>query len=68
MGGIIHRVFGIVQRVNVEIDFNPIFVLTRAHARARARFMNSNRGSVDFMLASATCKRLLYAESFEPRA
>jgi hypothetical protein len=27
--------------------------------------MNFSRGSVDFMLATATCKRLLYAESFE---
>ena len=66
MSGIIHRVLGIVQGVNVEIDFDPIFFLTRAHARAR--FMNFNRGLVDFMLARATCKPLLYAEGFEAPA
>src|SRR6266481_9168960 len=60
MGRIIHRVFGIIEGVNVEIDFDPIFVLTRAHAR----FMNFNHGSVDFMLATATCKPLLYAGKF----
>jgi len=50
----------------VQIDFDPILFPDRA--RAHARLMNFNRGSVDFMLATATCKRLLYAESFEPRA
>jgi len=30
------RVFGIVQSVNVEIDFDPIFVLTRARAHSRS--------------------------------
>jgi hypothetical protein len=41
----IHGVFGIVEGVNVEIDFNPItfiplvltHALARAHAHARAR-------------------------------
>src|SRR4029077_8089581 len=61
MGGIVHSVLGIVQSVNVQIDFDPILFPNRA--RAHARFMNFNRGSVDFMLARTTCKRLSSAES-----
>src|SRR5439155_3089679 len=57
----IHGVLGIIESVNVQINFDPIF-LTRAHARAR--FMNFNHGSVDFILATATCKPLLYAGKF----
>jgi hypothetical protein len=36
MRGIIYRVFGVIERVNVQIDFDPFLlaVLARAHALA----------------------------------
>src|SRR4029453_12886079 len=42
MGGVIHRVFGVIERMNVDVDFDPFFVLTRNRARAHApaRFRN----------------------------
>ena len=40
MRGVIHRVFGVIERMNVQVDFDPFFSLTLAHARAHARFGN----------------------------
>ena len=37
MSRLIDDVFGIIVGVNVQIDFDPIFILTRALARAHAR-------------------------------
>jgi hypothetical protein len=48
MGGIIHRVLGIIERVNVQIEFDPILFLTRGLAHARARIPETNRESSGF--------------------
>src|SRR5262249_26632619 len=35
MGGIIHRVFWVIERVNVQIDFDPFLLVVLAHTLAR---------------------------------
>jgi hypothetical protein len=42
MRGVIHRVFGVIERMNVQIDFDPFFSLTLARAHARTRSLAVN--------------------------
>src|SRR5262249_24759880 len=35
MGGIIHRVFWVIERVNVQIGFHPFLLVVLAHTLAR---------------------------------
>ena len=47
----IHGVFGIIEGVNVQIDFDPItfITLTRAHALTLARAENVTANQNDFI-------------------
>jgi hypothetical protein len=39
----IHGVLGIIEGVNVQIDFDPVFFLALARAHAPARSLIANR-------------------------
>src|SRR5215469_6173541 len=41
MRGVIDRVLGIIERVNMQIDFDPFFARARDHALARSLMLDS---------------------------
>ena len=51
MRGIINCVFGIIQRVDMQIDFDPIaFLIVLVLMLILCSIMKFNRGSADFIL------------------
>src|SRR5438105_6029833 len=59
----IHGVLGIIESVNVQINFDPIFVLApiRARAHARTSRIAAYRADFIFALPKRTCCALPYS-------
>jgi hypothetical protein len=55
MRGVIHCVFGIVQRMNVQVEFDPFFVLARNRAHALAQSLIGNHRNFILPVAIVPC-------------
>ncbi len=65
MRRVIHRVFGVIERMNVQVDFDPFLGLTRACASAHARARNLAVNRKDFILLVNTARMGRWLSNFD---